>query len=672
MQKSIIRMAVVGSILALILSACNLPGVSTPTPLSTFLAPPETALPTESGSTVEQLPTTDTSAPPTLVPTIPVPTETTTLLLPLVTEPNLVYMDMIDDQVGWGWSDQAVLHTLDGGQTWENITPGAGFPAGSSLSGAFLDVTNGWVLAPAPDYLSGTLYRTQDAGRTWQSATVPFAGASFDFLDSTLGWAMVGTGAAAGSSAVDVYQTVDSGDNWSRLYSLDPTQPDVSSGLPFAGSKNGIGFASPTRGWIGGAEPMDGYVWLFVTQDGGRTWQHQVLVLPAGFEKAMTSINAPIFFNSLEGVLPVQLYLGDLLSTVFYRTIDGGLSWQATRPVTLIGPFSVTSMNDFWVWDGKTLVASYDGGQTWQSIPSDLKLEDNLSRLDFVAPAQGWAMGMDANGVSTLYQTVDGGYTWTLPGGESFSAVTPSPTVTSTSAATPTNTPKPVASSGPARRKGPSVTAGYLKDKPVIDGVLDEWTETRYDIASVTYGKSNWDGSDDLSGKAMFAWDESYLYLAARVYDDVHVQNATGEDIFQGDGIEILWDRNVSGDYYTQSLSSDDYQVGISSGAPADMSYSDSKALAPEAYLWYPRANERSLDEVEIGVFYTDDGYKIEAAIPWSVLSVTPKAGQHYGFAFSISDNDVPNKNMQQTLVTNVPTRILTNPTTWRDLTLEK
>ncbi len=168
----------------------------------------------------------------------------------------------------------------------------------------------------------------------------------------------------------------------------------------------------------------------------------------------------------------------------------------------------------------------------------------------------------------------------------------------------------------------------------MIDGILDEWSQTRYDVSSVTFGKSDWDGSSDLSGKVMLAWDETNLYLAARVYDDLHVQNASGEDLFMGDGIEYLWDRNVSGDYYSQSLSSDDYQIGISSGSPADMSSSDSKALPSEAYLWYPKASEGLLSKVKIGVVYVDDGYKIEIAIPWSVLGVTPKAGQHYGFAF--------------------------------------
>ena len=346
---------------------------------------------------------------------------------------------------------------------------------------------------------------------------------------------MVGTGAAAGSSAVDIYQTVDGGANWSRLYSLDPTQPDTSTGLPFSGSKNGIGFASPTRGWVGGAEPMDGYVWLFVTQDGGLTWQHQDLVLPAGFEQAMTSIDAPGLLQ-LPGRASCRCSSIWAISRRQYSTStnDGGFDWQATRPVTLIGRYSLASKNDLWVWDGKTLVASYDGGQTWQSIPANLNLADNLSQLDFVAPAQGWAIGMDANSVSTVYQTIDGGYTWTLPGGEPLTAASPSPTASPAPIVTPTITPKPASASGPAKRSGPSVTAGFVKDAPVIDGILDEWSQTRYDVSSVTYGKSDWDGSSDLSGKVMLAWDETNLYVAARVYDDLHVQNATGEDYVHG------------------------------------------------------------------------------------------------------------------------------------------
>ncbi len=73
MRKSALTLVVAGSFLALILSGCVMPGLSSPTPLVTSLAPPETSLPTVSGSSVEQPLPTATSASSTLIPTQPAP-----------------------------------------------------------------------------------------------------------------------------------------------------------------------------------------------------------------------------------------------------------------------------------------------------------------------------------------------------------------------------------------------------------------------------------------------------------------------------------------------------------------------------------------------------------------------------------------------------------------------
>ena len=75
---------------------------------------------------------------------------------------------------------------------------------------------------------------------------------------------------------------------------------------------------------------------------------------------------------------------------------------------------------------------------------------------------------------------------------------------------------------------------------------------------------------------------------------------------------------------------------------------------------------------VKVAAISTADGYQVEAAIPWSLFSISPQNGQHYGFAFSISDNDNASKNIQQSMVSNISTRVLTDPTTWGDLTLVK
>lgn len=243
----------------------------------------------------------------------------------------------------------------------------------------------------------------------------------------------------------------------------------------------------------------------------------------------------------------------------------------------------------------------------------------------------------------------------------------PSPTeIPPTYTATATNTTvPPISYAGPGVRPGVSVVAVYLNQEPTIDGVFDEWNLDRDSVASVVYGASNWNGAGDLSSMIMLGWDENNLYIAARVKDDVYVQSATGKNLFKGDSIEILIDTDVSGDFYLSDLDGDDFQLGISPGSPQP-------GTAPETYLWYPQSVAGSRQKVKAGATTKDDGYRIEVKVPWSILGISPSQGQHFGFAFSVSDNDNADKAVQQSMVSNVPTRKLTDPTTWGDLTLSR
>lgn len=241
----------------------------------------------------------------------------------------------------------------------------------------------------------------------------------------------------------------------------------------------------------------------------------------------------------------------------------------------------------------------------------------------------------------------------------------PAPTNTPLPTNTPTQTPVPTAVSyaGPAVRSGPSLTASYLDEKPTLDGSFDEWTLDKYRIENVVAGAANWQNANDLSARLMLGWDENNLYLAARVLDDQYAQHAQGDQIFKGDSLEILIDTDVSGDYYLHALNGDDYQLGISPGSP-------NPGDNPQAYLWFPKGIAGGRQKVKVGAMRVDDGYRIEASIPWDTFGIDPSSGEHFGFAFSVSDNDKPGENVQQSMVSNVATRTLTDPTTWGDLTL--
>ena len=231
---------------------------------------------------------------------------------------------------------------------------------------------------------------------------------------------------------------------------------------------------------------------------------------------------------------------------------------------------------------------------------------------------------------------------------------------------TPTNTATPTRSyAGPDMRPKFSMNAVYFSTAPTIDASLEDWTLDRYRIENVVFGKRNYDGIDDISGRAMIGWDEKNLYLGIRVIDDKYLQKSRGSNLFMGDSLDILLDTDVPSDYYLGALNGDDYQLGISPGSPL------SKENL-EAYLWYPKSIEGERDEVKIAARSRGDGYIVEAAIPWSVFDVNPAVGHHFGFAYSISDNDNPNQNVQQSMVSFVPIRTLSDPTTWGDLILVK
>ncbi len=192
------------------------------------------------------------------------------------------------------------------------------------------------------------------------------------------------------------------------------------------------------------------------------------------------------------------------------------------------------------------------------------------------------------------------------------STVTISPTPTATS----TSTPIPRVSS----------VATFLSKSPSIDGDWDEWTTTQYPIKSVVFGANNWIGSKDLQGAYRVGWDQTFLYLAVKVTDDVYVQNATGANLYKGDSIELLLSTNPEADHSSLGLTATDYQIGISPGRP-------NVGENMEAYLWNPKTKVGHLNNVAIGAIPTSFGYHIESAIPWSVFGITPTRGQVLGFS---------------------------------------
>lgn len=212
------------------------------------------------------------------------------------------------------------------------------------------------------------------------------------------------------------------------------------------------------------------------------------------------------------------------------------------------------------------------------------------------------------------------------------------------------------------------VVAIRLAAPPTVDGNLDEWAGAPvFESAHLVYQFSGWDGTDDLTALWRLVWDISNLYIGVEVADDVHVQTQNGNQIFRGDSVDMQFDTNRAGDWGPE-LSPDDFQITFSPG--------DFATLPPSAFRFQGTANGQILDapggnNVSLKAQQTANGYRLEAAIPWSDLNLTPAEGLVIGLALNANDNDSPGTAVQEVMKSHIATRTLTDPTGWGTLTLQ-
>ncbi|MEK7276410.1 MAG: sugar-binding protein [Chloroflexota bacterium] len=217
----------------------------------------------------------------------------------------------------------------------------------------------------------------------------------------------------------------------------------------------------------------------------------------------------------------------------------------------------------------------------------------------------------------------------------------------------------------PTRLNGPTIHADRLPAPPAIDGRADDWNDLPYAISDAVYKPDNVSGPGDNSANFAVGWDADFLYTVAFVTDEALVQTQHGALIFKGDSLELMLDGDLAGDFDDAHLSADDFQLGLS---PGNLTTGNPPA---QSYQWYPADRAGAPPGVAVAAAPLDSGYVVEAAIPWSVFNRSPTAGDHFGFALSVSDNDTPGTAEQQSLISIVGTRKLTDPTTWGTLILD-
>lgn len=338
---------------------------------------------------------------------------------PIVDSPSIVLIEMLDEIYGWGVTDTQIVRTNDGAITWYDVTPAGLAEAGYGISTEFIDVSHAWIQVPDQNNYpnSGTVYRSSDGGMTWSSNSTPFSDGDMAFIDSNDGWMMADLGAGAGSNAVSVFQTIDGGVTWTRTFTNDPNLEGAGDTLPLGGLKYAITPLNMQTAWISGVVYAPGSVYLFRTDDGGKTWFKIDLVLSPEAQVGDLAVEQVRFFPPTDGLLSLRIGT-DMMQTVIYTSKDGGNTWElAPAKLPNAGELNIVSAQEMVYYDRDQFYVTNDAAQSWSIIPPDVGFADSFSNMSFANSSTGWVIASATSSHHALYKTTDGGATWiaTIP-----------------------------------------------------------------------------------------------------------------------------------------------------------------------------------------------------------------------------------------------------------------
>ncbi len=307
---------------------------------------------------------------------------------------SLQTIHMIDATTGWALTNTSVLYTTNGWSAWKDVTP---HKAALVAGGYFLSGEEAWI-AESGQQPGAIVSHTTDGGQTWQSAAlsanVPVDPARMSFINSQDGWIEGETGGATGNDFETIFRTTNGGKSWVAVASTGSDNTPAT--FPSFGHKSGLVFVNASTGWA----TSNG---LYVTHDGGATWQQQPL-------PAQACCLLPTFFTAHDGILPGGSQL--------FVTHDGGTTWQSTSSLPASSSLvTFIDMQHGWVAvdNGTMLYRTSDGGAHWAKItPAIAASITSVAQLNFVSTGIGWALGYTPEAANTLlFKTTDGGQTWT-------------------------------------------------------------------------------------------------------------------------------------------------------------------------------------------------------------------------------------------------------------------
>jgi photosystem II stability/assembly factor-like uncharacterized protein len=341
-------------------------------------------------------------------------------------------MGVVTADAGWVAGARHLVWTGDGGQSWTDITP-ASLGARTLASVFFLDERRGWATTASDSGTELAVWITADGGASWTSramgtASDGTAAISIQFADAQHGWLMLQLPSSPNFSRGALFATADSGMTWKQL-----------PAPPIAGP---VRFVSPRTGWLAGGPAGDQ---LWVTGDGGASWQRQTVARPATAERASAPIyQLPRFQSARDGALTVVFAGANDAVIATYETADAGATWSSKSAVTLVGRADLQGGTVASTVDADTVVVAGNqstglvvltrGVQQTASLSGAgaISPQEGIAAIDFGTASRGWlrlSSGACVTGkskcrqVTRLVATSDGGRTL-----EDITPVFPSPT----------------------------------------------------------------------------------------------------------------------------------------------------------------------------------------------------------------------------------------------------
>ena len=310
---------------------------------------------------------------------------------------------------GWGLvvgpqgqpSPSYVYRTTDGAKHWnlQLTTYPAYNPAVAGIK--FFDGKRGVVSIG-----SGAVYRTIDAGATWDQVRVPLYPLNeITFSDPSHGWMLA---SEPDQGPRHFFTTADRGDTWTEL------------ALPLAGTGvGGLRFRAQGEGWRGAGASVPT---VYSTLDGGATWEpHALPHDPQASPGPPPGSN--FTYKTSVGLLPgvgVLAYTRNSADEGAYTSFDGGTTWRPVAPPPGRANFSDFVFQDsshWWAMHLGDLWKSSDAGQSWKMVSQ--QPEGWVYQPEVIDAKHAWAELLAYPGVRDpgqgpgLAMTSDAGLHWT-------------------------------------------------------------------------------------------------------------------------------------------------------------------------------------------------------------------------------------------------------------------